>query len=141
MVRKEDLISSLGLMPLPGEGGYYRFNGVFGEGAGSILYLATGESFSSLHLLSRDELWFLLSGSEAEQLVLDPLSGKEEVRVLSSSNPVSLVKGGLWQATRPRGGWTLFSTVMSPRYSDSDYTAPGEDLLSARPHLRRWLNA
>ena len=56
-----DIINRLKLTPLDGEGGYFRFLHEFGEGSGSIYYLVTDDSFSHLHALSSDELWFFLA--------------------------------------------------------------------------------
>lgn len=132
MARGEALriIERLGLEPLEGEGGYFRFLSKFGDGTGSIYYLITEDSFSSLHLLDDDEIWFFLEGGEAEQIIFD--GEKKERRVLSPSSRFSLVPGGFWQETKlVSGEYALFSTVMSPAYRDEIYHAPDSDVLKA----------
>ncbi|MBO8435385.1 MAG: cupin domain-containing protein [Spirochaetes bacterium] len=125
-----DVIERLGLEPLEGEGGYFRFLGKFGDGAGSIYYLITKDSFSSLHLLDDDELWFFLEGGEAEQIIFD--GEKKERRILSPSSRVSFVPAGMWQETKLlSGNYALFSTVMSPAYSDEIYHSPDSAVLKA----------
>ncbi|MGN1189276.1 MAG: cupin domain-containing protein [Candidatus Ornithospirochaeta sp.] len=127
--KAKEIIRNLDLSPLLGEGGYFRFLHNFGEDSGSIYYLVTEESFSHLHSLTDDELWFFLEGDEAEQTIVDK-SGKVEKRVLNNENRNSLVKKNHFQATRiktPRLGYALFSTVMSPHYRDDMYTSGKED--------------
>ncbi len=132
--RIEELIEKYALSPLEGEGGYYRFISRYGDGAGSIYYLITKETFSSLHTLTNDELWFFLEGDEAEQFVI---TDKTEVRTLSEDNRCSLVKAGCAQATRLKAGgeYALFSTVMSPAYRDEDFSAPSEEFRKKHPEL------
>ena len=114
MAAVSDIITRHDLSPLPGEGGYFRFIDTFGENSGCIYYLITRDTFSSLHRLTDDEMWFFLEGGEAEQLIIHP-DGREEVRKLSASCRSSLVKAECWQGTKLRSGeYALFSTVMSP---------------------------
>ncbi|MGN0906794.1 MAG: cupin domain-containing protein, partial [Bullifex sp.] len=93
MAALSDIIKRYDLSPLPGEGGYFRFIDTFGENSGCIYYLITPDTFSSLHKLTDDEMWFFLEGGEAEQLIIHP-DGREEVRTLSSVSRSSLVKSG-----------------------------------------------
>lgn len=95
------LIEHLGLEPLPGEGGFFkRVHSFMQEGRllGSVIYyLITEESFSSLHYLSTDEVWFFLEGDALDQLVLNS-DGSHELRRLGplgrKSQPLSIVRGG-----------------------------------------------
>ena len=124
-----DIINRLKLTPLDGEGGYFRFLHEFGEGSGSIYYLVTDDSFSHLHALSSDELWFFLEGDEAEQVIVDE-NGDIERRILNAENRDSLVLKDHHQATRIKKsvlGYSLFSTIMSPKYSDDMYTSGSND--------------
>ena len=53
----EDIVRKYRLAPLEGEGGWFRFLTRFSDcNAGSILYLVSRDSFSSLHRLDTDEL-------------------------------------------------------------------------------------
>lgn len=139
-----DVIERYGLTPLEGEGGWYRFITRFsGLEAGSIYYLVTPTSFSSLHRLSEDELWFFLDGDECEQLTFSEEDGESSIAILGKECRHSLVKAGLWQATRLKEGgrWALFSTVMCPHYDEGMYSAPDEAMLERHPFLKDYLNA
>lgn len=126
MASISEVIKKYNLSPLPGEGGFFRFITEFGN-AGCIYYLITKSTFSSMHKLTDDELWFFLEGGTSEQLIIDS-NGKEEIRVLNQDNRDSLVKGGSFQGTRLLDGeYALFSTVMSPKYSDDMYTSGSND--------------
>lgn len=137
------IIEKWGLSPLEGEGGWFRFLTCFSsKDAGSIYYLVTEDSFSSLHRLSEDELWFFLEGGVARQIIFDEETGKLEERVLDADHRHSLVRAGLWQATKlVDGDYALFSTVMCPHYSDEMYSSPTARLLEANPFLKEYTNA
>lgn len=93
-----------------------------------------------MHKLTDDELWFFLEGGTSEQLIIDS-NGKEEIRVLNQDNRDSLVKGGSFQGTRLLDGeYALFSTVMSPKYSDDMYSSPNEEFLLSHPKAKEFLN-
>ncbi len=139
MAAVSDIITRHDLSPLPGEGGYFRFIDTFGENSGCIYYLITRDTFSSLHRLTDDEMWFFLEGGEAEQLIIHP-DGREEVRRLSASCRSSLVKAECWQGTKLRSGeYALFSTVMSPRYRDDMYSSPSADVIDTHPAAKEFL--
>ena len=124
MDRKDELIRKLGLQPLPREGGYFSFISEFGNGAGMIYFLMTEEAFSHLHSLTEDETWFFLEGDAAEQTTVSP-DGKVSRTILGQDSRTSVVPKGFFQATRlakPDAGYTLFCTVMNPRYRDDMYT-------------------
>ena len=127
--KAKEIIKKLCLSPLQGEGGYFRFVQEFGEKSGYIYYLVTEDTFSHLHLLDTDELWFFLEGDEAEQTIVDE-KGSIERRVLDSDHRDSLVSKNTYQATRIKKrvlGYTLFSTIMSPRYRDDMYKSGKDD--------------
>ena len=135
MAKVQDRIKELNLMPLEGEGGYFRFLHLFGDEAGCIYYLITADEFSSLHMLDEDEIWFFLEGGEAEQITYTE-GGSVQKRILDENNRNSLVKKGEWQSTKLiEGEYALFSTVMSPHYEDCMYHAPTRELLEKCPEL------
>ncbi len=148
----EEVISHFNLEHLEGEGGFYRriylgehvfpsrslpLNYTGDRNAGSsILYLVTPGSFSSLHLLAGDEIWHFCMGDPAEQLLLYP-DGEGELRILGpvyteGHIPVSVVPGGVWQASRllPGGRWALFGVSMPLAYDNEDFTAGDVDKLA-----------
>lgn len=133
--RIDELVNKYELSPLAREGGAYRFISRFGDGAGSIFYLITKDTFSSLHTLDSDELWFFLEGDEAEQYLIK--DERIEVRILSKDERCSLVKAGYAQATRVKEGgeYAFFSTVMSPAYSEDNFTSPSKEFIKAHSEL------
>lgn len=142
MIPSSDIIKEYALVPLEGEGGFFRFISEFEAlGAGSIFYLATEDSFSSLHKLSVGETWVFIAGYPALQLTYDEAADEVRTLTLGRDHECSFVKPGLWQATKSTGPWSLFMTMMKPRYNDSMYMAPYDSLFLKRPELRRWLNA
>ena len=139
MATVSEIILKYNLSPLPGEGGFFRFINEFGT-AGCIYYLITPSSMSSIHKLTDDEMWFFLEGGKAEQLVIFP-DGREELRILDSTNRASLVKGKCYQGTKlVDGEYALFSTIMSPKYNDDMYSSADELLFTHHPIAKEFLN-
>lgn len=127
--KAKETIERLGLSPLEGEGGFFRFLHEYGEGAGSIYYLVTPSSFSHLHALTDDELWFFLEGDEAEQILVEK-NGRIERITLGENNRHNLVKKDVFQSTRiktPNLGYSLFTTLMSPKYRQEMYISGKDD--------------
>ena len=139
MAKVDDRIKQLSLSPLPVEGGFFRFIHLFGDSSGAIYYLVTKDSFSSLHKLAKDEVWFFLEGGKCEQLTLTE-GGSIKIKPLDENNRTTLVKAEEWQATRlVEGEYALFSTVMSPHYEAEDFSSPSDELLEQYPLLKEWL--
>ncbi|MFA6682564.1 MAG: cupin domain-containing protein [Sphaerochaeta sp.] len=139
------LIKKLGLKRLEGEGGYYRKYYTHRSGSailgGTIYYLVTEESFSSLHWLPTDELWYFLQGSPLEQLVLYP-DGRHSVALLGPVGegmaPLSIVPGGCYQGTKLLdGGYALCATTMCPPYDQSRYKQGTIALMQDYPTCKR----
>ncbi len=132
----------LGLEPLDGEGGYFRKIYTHRRGSevlgGTIYYLITEESFSSLHYLPTDEVWYFLEGDTLDQLVLYP-DGRHLLSKLgtvqASVNPIQIVPGGCWQGTKlaEGGSYALCSTTMVPPYDHSRYQQGTRDLMQLYP--------
>ena len=133
-----ELISRLGLEPLPGEGGFFRSTWTCrdrdpnGRPLGSaILFLITPDGFSALHRLRTDELWFHHAGDPAELALLDPRTGTSETALLGPDvtgphRPFVLAPAGVWQGARiapgPAGrGWSLFSCTLSPAWDEREF--------------------
>lgn len=148
----QDLIKTLSLKPLEGEGGYYSKVLTFTQGpvvlGGSIYYLITPESFSSLHLLSSDEGWYFLEGDPVEQLVLYP-DGTQKLTVLGKVSEghtaLTLVEGGCYQGTRlcSNIGWALCATTMCPPYDATTFILAKKELKQRYPDctmLEHFLN-
>lgn len=139
MARKDDLMRTLNLADLTGEGGFYRFLHLFGDESGIIVYMITKESFSRLHRLTKDEIWIYLEGGRAEQVEVSE-DGSVKKRILDKNNRFSLVKAGDGQATSLLSGeYALFATVMSPHYEDDDYSEYEESFILSHPELGKYL--
>jgi predicted cupin superfamily sugar epimerase len=133
----EDMISRLGLAPLPLEGGFYATIWVGpaapgGRASGSaILFLITREGFSALHRLRTDEVWHFHAGDPAELSVIDPSAGTLSTRLLgpdpaSGHLPQSVAPAGAWQGARiapgPAGrGWTLLGCTLAPAWDPREF--------------------
>jgi uncharacterized protein len=150
-----EIAEMLGLVPLPGEGGFYRETWRADEVAPAgvlphhpaerhvgtaILFMVTDQAFSALHRLAGPEIWFFHDGDPAELILLHP-DGQVEVIVLgrdltAGERPQVVVPGGVWQAcsVTPGGEWTLTSTTMSPGFHHDDFELGDRaDLLAGWP--------
>lgn len=151
---KEEIVSALGMVPLPGEGGMWKKmfrsdealpDGLFPSRKGphvvygSILYLLTRDSVSRMHRLPTDELWHFYMGASCETTVLCP-DGTGYVNrlghdLLHGESVTACVPRGCWQGTRitGEGDWALLGTTMAPDYEDCDYEDGTEALLAEYP--------
>jgi predicted cupin superfamily sugar epimerase len=136
------LIERLGLQALEGEGGFYRKIYTHRRGSailgGTIYYLITPDSFSSLHYLPTDELWYFLQGSPLQQLILFPDGRHSLTRlgpVAKDQNPVTIVPGGCYQGTRLLGneGYALCATTMCPPFDPDKYIQGTKNLMLEYP--------
>jgi predicted cupin superfamily sugar epimerase len=144
------LISRLGLVPLPREGGFYAptwtspERGPDGRAAGSaILFLITPADFSALHRLRTDEVWHFHAGDPAELARMDPRAGSAAVTVLGPDPtrghaPQGIVAAGTWQGARIAAGgsrgWTLFGCTLAPAWDEREFELGSrEGLLAAFP--------
>ncbi len=133
------LISRLGLVPLPREGGYFARTWTSaarmadGRSCGSaILFLLTEADFSALHRLGMDEMWHYHAGDPGELTLLDPVAGSCRTLVLGPDAggahvPQAVVPAGTWQGARPRPaaagsrGWSLFGCTVSPAWDEREF--------------------
>ena len=134
------LISKLGLAPLPGEGGFFTptwtspRKGADGRASGSaILFLITDAEFSALHRLGTDEIWHFHAGDPAELTQIEPVTGSCQTCILGpdvrgTHAPQAVVRAGTWQGARlcpaaPSGarGWALFGCTLSPAWNGDEF--------------------
>ena len=140
------LIHKPGLRKPEGEGGYFRTYYTHRSGSsilgGTIYYLVTEDSYSSLHWLPTDELWYFLQGSPLEQLVLYP-DGRHSLTLLGPVGegvaPLSMVPGGCYQGTKLTkiGGYALCATTMCPPYDQTRYKQGTIALMQDYPSCSR----
>jgi predicted cupin superfamily sugar epimerase len=148
------LISSLGLVPLPGEGGFYaptwtspRTSPDGRALVSAILFLITEDDFSALHRLGMDEIWQFNGGDPAELVRLDPRTGSSRAAVLGPDfagghQPQLVVPSGEWQGARivpgaaSARGWTLFSCIVAPGWDEREFElGRRKELLAGFPGL------
>ena len=133
----ERIIATLGLRPLPGEGGLYRSTWATPAGS-AIYYMLVGSAFSHLHRLDTDEIYHFYAGDPVELLVLSPGgAGKTALLggdVLAGQAPQCVVPAGAWQGSRlaPGGAWALMGTTMAPAYTQAGYTQGDRAALAAK---------
>lgn len=139
-----DWIRKLGLVPLPGEGGWFRetFRSPFPSGPltsafgssphvlGTAIYYLLGPGEKSIpHRIPGDEIYHFYAGSPVRLLILEPGTEGREVRLGSLFEPgcvpQCVVPSGAWQGSRvedPRG-WALLGTTVFPGFEFSEWEA------------------
>jgi hypothetical protein len=125
------IIEMLDLVPLPGEGGFFRQTYSAGDAerpaATAIYYLITPNSFSSLHRLGADEIFHFYAGDSCEMIQVDPSGGLIGFRLgidfASGDRPQIVVPARNWQGTKliDGGSWALVGTTMTPGYRQEEF--------------------
>ena len=126
----EEIIRTLGLERLPGEGGYFRRTWTSPARAGSRAYgsaiyflLTTGsEGFSAFHRLGTDEIYHFYRGDPVELHLLRP-NGSHQLLILGAGIetgevPQAVVPAGTIQGSRlvTGGRYALLGTTMAPEF-------------------------
>jgi predicted cupin superfamily sugar epimerase len=152
----EKLKQTLGLKPLPEEGGFFaesyrsdeklaagvlpaRYSGDRSFGT-AIYFLLTPETFSALHRLATDEVYHFYLGDPVELLLLR-IGGAGEVATIGTDldrgmRPQCTVPRGVWQGSRlkPGGAFALLGTTMAPGFDFADFELARRDaLLTSHP--------
>ncbi len=148
----QDIIREYRLVPLEGEGGFYRrtltcerkietaslgsFTSSHLQIASHIYYLATEESFSLLHRIQSLEIWTWMKGDPARMITIDQHRNVQSM-ILGREGPftgTTLVDGGVWQGTRPleggEFGYSLFSIAVIPSFDPADFILADAAILS-----------
>lgn len=152
MLKAEEVVKRLGLIPLVGEGGMYVSTYHCDQTAdgtsigGAIYYLLHREAFSHFHVLTGDEVWFWHLGDAVNLVTLWP-DGSWKVTRLGAN----LEKGEVPQFTVPKGVWMgacleaggdygLVSTATFPGYTEGSYThGDREALVRKWPEAAAWI--
>src|SRR5262249_26449216 len=149
MLAVEDIIASLGLKPLPREGGYYREtyrsgNSIANRSLATAIYnLLTPDTSSALHKLPSDEIFHFYCGDPVSMLQLHP-DGTGRIVTIGpnigeNQQPQVVVPAGVWQGSwLVNGGrYALLGTTMAPGFDFADYE-PGDraELLRRFPEFR-----
>jgi uncharacterized protein len=160
----ETLKKTLGLVPLPQEGGFYaesyrsadtlpnpylpsRYTGERSL-ATAIYFLLTQDSFSALHRLASDEIYHHYLGDPVEMLHLPEATAGRVVMLGKDFDrgmrPQVVVPRGAWQGARllPGGSFALLGATVSPGFEFADFElAQREPLLAAYPEFSAWITA
>lgn len=139
-----EVITALGLVPLPSEGGYFRetyrsadelpqsslparYQGAGGRRAATaIFYFLTPDTYSALHRLRADEIYHFYRGDPVELFTLND-AGNLERRLLGGQWETgqacqAVVPAGVWQGSRlaDGGSWALLGTTVAPGFEFAD---------------------
>ncbi len=137
--RAQSLIADLDLHPHP-EGGYYRE--IFrsesrvqpgDHRADGYLFLLVAGQHSGWHQVLSDEIWSHLEGEALELLCFDATNSQASTIALgrfsaSGAAPIHVVPAGVWQATRPLGGYALLGCYVGPGFDFSDFRMASDDV-------------
>lgn len=94
----------------------------------SIYYLLTAEHpCGSLHINRSDIVHYFLRGGDLEYYLWCPEKKALQTVVLSAENPVLIVKGGVWKASRLlNGSFGLIAEAVTPGFDYQDMTLVGQ---------------
>lgn len=162
----EDLIISLGLKPLPWEGGFYRetwrteteipqnvlgnaYSGARSAGT-AIYYLLTPDTVSRMHRLPSDETFHFYLGDPVEMLLLYPPESATGIvtfgQNLAAGHVVQFtVPGNVWMGARltsdGAAGYALMGTTVAPGFDFDDLEmGDGADLAAKWPDAARMID-
>ena len=140
----QEIIDRFNLVPLPGEGGYFKevYQDPENRSQSSIYYLITVEEFSALHRLKVVEILHFYAGDALETLQID-LDGKFTQTRLSAidqgGDPQLVIPRHHWQGTRllEGGQWALIGSTCGPAFEWSDFElGEREPLIESYPEHR-----
>ena len=113
------VIATLGLEPLPEEGGMFRRFWADEHGS-AIWFLLRPGDFSALHRLTGAELWHHYAGAPVRMLLLHsdgtvtgPVLGDD---LAAGETPVVVVEAGTWMGAETGGDWSLVGATMAPPF-------------------------
>ena len=155
----DEIVSKLGLEPLPREGGYfaetYRScrlipenvlpDGYSGDRplATAIYYLLTPDTFSAFHRLKSDEIYHFYLGDPVQMVLLYQDGSTNTLTIgpsiLQNMELQVFVSAGVWQGSRviPGGSYALLGTTMAPGFDPADYEqGRREELIRRYPNAR-----
>lgn len=113
----DQVISLLGLAPLPLEGGMWTRIWLDDHGS-AIYFLMRPGDFSAMHRLDAPEIWHHYLGAPASMLLLHP-GGSVDHPVLGKNlaqgqRPCVTVPAGVWMGASTTGDWSLVGATMAP---------------------------
>ena len=116
----DEIITLLGLEPLPEEGGMWTRIWLDNHGS-AIYFLIRRGDFSAMHRLDASEIWHHYLGAPASMLLLypngsanQPILGEE---LAEGQRPCVAVPAGVWMGASTLGDWSLVGTTMAPAWN------------------------
>ena len=120
----DEIITFLGLDPLPSEGGMWTQIWLDDHGS-AIYFLMRPGDFSAMHRLDAPEIWHHYLGAPASMLLLHPdgsvnrpILGKE---LAEGQRPCVAVPAGVWMGASTLGDWSLVGTTMAPAWNPDGF--------------------
>lgn len=119
-VTAEEIVTLLGLEPLPEEGGLFRRT--YRDDYSTLIYLLlAGADFSALHVLETTEVYHWYAGAPLQLLLLRPDGSSSQMLLVpdlrAGQRPQLVVPAGVWQGSSSVGSWSLAGTTMAPAFS------------------------
>jgi predicted cupin superfamily sugar epimerase len=135
VVNPLELVTLLGLEPLPEEGGLFRRTHLDAHSS-AIYFLLVAPDFSALHALTATETYHWYAGAPLRLLLLRPDGDVEEPvlgpDVAAGQRPQLVVPAGTWQGSSSAGEWTLVGTTTAPPFDWSRFRLGDPSGLAAR---------
>ena len=137
----DQVISVLGLEPLPEEGGMWTRIWLDDHGS-AIYFLMRPGDFSAMHRLDAPEIWHHYLGAPASMLLLhpdgsvgQPIMGKE---LQDGERPCVTVPAGVWMGASTLGDWSLVGATMAPPWHPDRFELGDcADLITRYPRASR----
>jgi predicted cupin superfamily sugar epimerase len=115
-VNIRELVDSLGLEPLPGEGGLWRE--IYREpGSNAIYFAMISPDFSAWHRIKEPELWIHIAGAPTELFIIESGELREIHLDRDSGNFAYRVPPNTWMAAKPTKDWSLQICSLAPAFS------------------------
>ena len=131
----DQVITLLGLEPMPQEGGMWAQTWLDDHGS-AIYFLMRPGDFSAMHRLDAPEIWHHYQGAPASMLLLfpngsitRPCLGKE---LTQGQRPCVPVPQGVWMGASTLGEWSLVGTTMAPAFSPDGFQLGERSLLAGQ---------
>lgn len=111
-----ELIRSLGLIPLPGEGGLWRE--IYREDDSNAIYFAMiSPDFSAWHRIAEPELWIHIAGGPTDLHVIESGNLKTIRLDRATGDFTYRVPPRTWMAAAPAKDWSLQICALTPAFS------------------------
>lgn len=138
--RASELIAALGMQPHPEGGHYVEIHR--SAGLTSIFFLLSAGEISRWHRVrDSDEAWHFYEGAPLELITADAGFARVDRHglgpVSGDQRPVHVVRGGVWQAARTTGDYTLVGCSVGPAFDFANFEMLRDDDEAATEARRR----